>query len=76
MANVFLCQDSLKALHLTFGLKGDNLAVIHPKVTAASQCVMDGVTISSASPGRCFVWTIKLLCGKFEHSPICGALTL
>lgn len=57
MASVFLCGDSLRALHLTFGLKGDTLAVIHPQVTA-SQCVTDGLTISS---GHHLSWQVLCL---------------
>lgn len=58
MAIMFLCGDSLKALHLTFGLKGSTSAVIHPQVTAASQCVIDVVTISS---GHHLSWQVLCL---------------
>lgn len=58
MARVFLYGDSLKALHLTFGLRGDALTVIHPQVAAISQCVTDGVTISS---GHHLSWQVLCL---------------
>jgi len=34
------------------GLKEETLALTHPNTTATSPCARDGMTISSASPGK------------------------